>query len=389
MSLSPILGYQHIHRTQGTKKEMRLGRKQIQADLHIFLGTIGALIIIGLLFIYSSSSVYALERFHSAIYFVKKQLFGLMLGLGAIAVARLFPLSTVKRLTPLFFFGSLGLTLITMLPHFAHHIHGSSRWINIFGFSFQPSEMLKIALLLYVAHFLTKKEKRSSSFIHGYLPFLVILGVTSLVLLKQPDFGLAVTLVITTFILLFIAQFQTKHLLLTFSALLPGAIALVLFKPYRLKRILTFMNPWSDPQGAGFQIIQSLIAIGSGGMWGVGISHSKQKFFYLPMQHTDFIFSIIAEETGFAGALFLIALYAMFLYFGVRIAWQLKDPFSLFTTLGFVILISIQTIMNLAVTTGLVPTKGLGLPFVSYGLTALICNLAILGILITMVRENR
>lgn len=368
---------------------MRYSRKRIHADLTIFLGIIAALIVIGLLFIYSSSSVYALERFGSATYFVKKQLVGLFLGLCALAIARIFPLDLVKKLTPLFFFCSLGLTAVTLLPHFAHHIHGSSRWINLFGFAFQPSEILKIALLLYVAYFLTKKEKKSFSFIHGYLPFLIILGITSVLLLKQPDFGLTVTLVLTTFILLFIAQFQAKHLLLTFSALIPAAIALVLLKPYRLKRILTFMNPWDDPQGAGFQIIQSLIAIGSGGLWGVGISHSKQKFFYLPMQHTDFIFSIIAEETGFVGSFFLILLYGMFLFFGIRIARQLTDPFSIFTMLGFVILITLQSIINLAVATGLVPTKGLGLPFVSYGLTALVCNLAILGVIITMVKENR
>ena len=229
----------------------------------------------------------------------------------------------------------------------------------------------------------------SLSFTRSYISFLCILGITSLILLKQPDFGLTVTLALTGFILLFIAHFKGKHLLITLGALLPVAIALILLKPYRLQRILTFLDPWSDPQGAGFQIIQSLIAIGSGGWFGLGISHSKQKFFYLPMQHTDFIFSIIAEETGFVGSLCIVSLYVLITYYGIRIAWYLTDPFARFTVLGFVIMTSLQALINLAVTTGLVPTKGIGLPFVSYGNTGLVCNLMMIGLIMNLVHENR
>lgn len=368
---------------------MRLEQQKLRADVGIFLGTIITLIIIGLIFIYSSSSVYALEKFGSSSYFVRKQLFGLLIGFIGFIVATLIPLSTIKKLSPLLFFSTLGMTALTLVPAFAQRIHGSSRWLNIFGFTFQPSEMLKMAFIVYLAHFLAKREYRTSSFVHSYLPFLVIIGITSIVLLKQPDFGMTVTLVTTAFILLFIAQFQNKHLLITLATLVPVTIGLILLKPYRLKRILTFLNPWSDPQGAGFQIIQSLIAIGSGSMWGVGIANSKQKFFYLPMQHTDFIFSIIAEETGFAGSILLISLYGTMLYFGLRIAWQMKDSFSTFVTLGFVIIINLQAVINLAVATGLVPTKGIGLPFVSYGNTALVCSLAMLGLIFNIIRENR
>jgi len=171
-------------------------------------------------------------------------------------------------------------------------------------------------------------------------------------------------------------------------AAIPAVVSLVYLKPYRLKRILTFLNPWEDPKGAGFQIIQSLIAIGSGSLWGVGISHSKQKFFYLPMQHTDFIFSIVAEEAGFLGSLCIIALFVSFAYFGMRLSWQLRDPFYQFTVLGFVILITLQAIINLAVTTGLVPTKGIGLPFVSYGNTSLVCSLCMVGLIINIVHSS-
>lgn len=291
-------------------------------------------------------------------------------------------------LSPLFF-ASLGLTALTLVPGLSQHINGSSRWINFYGFAFQPSELLKIALILYIAHFITKNHKRTSSFINGYLPPLIIVGITSLILLKQPDFGLTVTLIITVFALFFITQFYTLYLALTMAALIPAGIALIMFKAYRLKRILTFLNPWDDPQGAGFQIIQSLIAIGSGHIMGLGIAQSKQKFFYLPMQHTDFIFSIIAEETGFIGCLTIITLYMILLYTGLKLAWQLTDPFCTLSSIGFVLLINLQALINLAVTTGLVPTKGIGLPLISYGNTALVCNLAMIGLMVRMVKEAR
>lgn len=363
-------------------------QKTMNADLGMFLISITALIIIGLIFIYSSSSVFALEKTGSAHYFVKKQFFGLILGLCALVMARLTPLHLIKHLSPFLFMISLSLTACTLLPYIGEHIHGSSRWLKIFGFGFQPSELVKVSFILYLAYFLSKKIHRASSFMHNFLPFLCILGITSGILLLQPDFGLTVTLTLTACAMLFVAEFQTRNLLYTIIALIPIVIGLICWKAYRIKRILTFLNPWSDPQGAGFQIIQSLIAIGSGRYSGVGIAQSKQKFFYLPMQHTDFIFSIIAEETGFIGCCFLILLLTIMLYFGYRIAWRMSDPFCVFATFGFVTLMSLQSVINLTVATGLAPTKGIGLPFVSYGNTALICHLIMVGLIMNMVNEN-
>ena len=363
---------------------MLIPKKQRTADLKVFLGIVATLIIIGLIFIYSSSSVYALSTFESSHFFVKRQFIGLIIGSIGLLIARFFPLSLLKKLSPLIFLITLGITALTLVPLCAHHVHGSSRWLNLFGLTFQPSELLKNSFIIYLAFFLTKKEKISSSFFHGYLPFLIILALSCIILLKQPDFGLTITLCITACTLLFIAQFNNKHLLITIGALIPVSLTLIFLKPYRLKRIATFLNPWADPQGSGFQIIQSLIAIGSGKYCGVGIANSKQKFFYLPMQHTDFIFSIIAEETGFIGCATLILLYLLFLYFGMRIAWRMHDNFSTFVTLGFVILISLQAIINIAVATCLLPTKGIGLPFISYGNTALVCNLCMIGLIMNM-----
>jgi cell division protein FtsW len=216
-----------------------------------------------------------------------------------------------------------------------------------------------------------------------------MLGMTCAILLKQPDFGLTATLFATAFIIMFIAQVPLRYILGTLALMLPAAFALIYWQPYRLKRILTFLNPWDDPQGAGFQIIQSLIAIGSGGFSGVGIAQSKQKFFYLPMHHTDFIFSIVAEETGFLGSCILISLFVMFLFFGIRIATQLHDQFSKLATFGFVTLISMQAAINILVATGLVPTKGMGLPFISYGNTSLIATMIMIGLIINMVQAQK
>ncbi|MFC1842289.1 putative lipid II flippase FtsW [Candidatus Dependentiae bacterium] len=361
---------------------------KIKTDLNLFLLTVTTLIAIGLVFIYSSSSVYALEKFGCPHYFVKKQAFGLFLGIIGMIVAFVLPLKFIKKMTPLIFWGTFLLTGATLITSISQTIHGSSRWIKIFGFGFQPSEMLKLAIIMYIAYFISKKQDNLSSFFNAYLPVIIIVGATSLVLLKQPDFGLTVTLATTVFIMLFVAKFNPKHLFFSVLALIPSAITLVYLKPYRLKRIVTFLNPWKDPQGSGFQIIQSLIAIGSGGFWGVGISNSKQKFFYLPMQHTDFIFSIIAEETGFIGSLGILMLFITLFYFGMRISWQITDIFSRFTVMGFVALISLQAVINLAVATGLVPTKGIGLPFVSYGNTSLVCSLCMIGLIVNIVYSN-
>lgn len=357
---------------------------QLRSDVQSFLGITFALVIIGFLFIYSSSSVYALERFGSSNYYIKRQLIGLSLGLIALLTMRFISLDFLEAVTPILFFITFLLTAATLFPQVGIKIHGSSRWLHLKFFSLQPSELLKFSFVIYIARFLAKKEDKQFTFVGSYLPFLIVITAVAGMLLKQPDFGLAVTLALTAFILLFIAGFPLKHLLLTGAAIIPIIGFLILKYSYRLRRILTFLNPWDDPQGAGFQIIQSLIAIGSGKWWGSGISHSKQKFFYLPMQHTDFIFSIIAEETGFIGSCIVVSLYLLFLYFGMRIAWQLKKPFHIFSTLGFTILLSLQAVINILVVTGLLPTKGIGLPFISYGNSALICSCAMVGLILNM-----
>ncbi|MFH1644525.1 MAG: putative lipid II flippase FtsW [bacterium] len=365
-------------------------QNKLKSDVRILLVIVSLLIILGLIFIYSASSVYALEKFGAAHYFLKKQIIYLCLGIISFLIFAILPMSFWKKHIPIFFLISLLVTSMTMLPKTGFRIHGSSRWLSLFGFSFQPSEFLKLFLFMYIGYFLEKKQKKIESFWNSYLPFLMILGVTFVILLKQPDFGSVITIFATSVALLFIAEFNILHLFITVMCSFPLIIALIYSQKYRLDRILIFLNPWADPKGRGFQIIQSLIAIGSGSLWGLGISNSRQKFFYLPMQHTDFIFSIIAEETGFVGSCFIILLYLLFCYFGLRIALQLKENlFAFFTTLGFVVLICLQACVNLMVTTGLLPTKGLGLPFVSYGGTSLIAVLSMIGLIVNFSRKQR
>ncbi|MBN2267430.1 MAG: putative lipid II flippase FtsW [Candidatus Babeliaceae bacterium] len=359
-----------------------------KTSITFFLATIICLVIIGLVFIYSSSSVYALETHGSAAFFLNKQLVGLVLGCITVGILLLLPFPAIKAATPYFFLAMIGLTALTLIPGIGTSINGSRRWLSLGLFLFQPSEFLKHATLLYLAYYLEKKRFALSSFWYGYLPFLIILGIPALILLLQPDFGQAVTLVATGLLLFFMANGSLKYLIFTGISGIGAMLALIYAKAYRLRRLLIFLNPWRDPKGAGFQVIQSLIAIGSGKWFGLGIGQSRQKFFYLPMQHTDFIFAIIAEETGFIGVCILVILYLIFLITGMKLARTFSNPFAGLTTTGFVSIITLQALINLFVTTGLAPTKGIGLPFVSYGNSALMGNFFMLGVIVNAFLED-
>ena len=341
-----------------------------------------SLIAIGFIFIYCASYVYALERFGSPSYFVKKQALGLLLGLIAFGSARFIPMSLLYRSTPLLTLAAIAISAMALLPGFGVVIHGSHRWLSLKLVTFQPSDLLKIGIVLYTAYFLSQPDRVHRWFIIKCMPLLAVLGVTSGILLFQPDFGLMITLLATTIIMLLIAQYHVRSILISIAMFVPVGLLLIVLKPYRLARIMTFLNPWKDPQGAGFQIIQSLIAIGAGGIKGLGIAHSKQKFYYLPMQHTDFIFSIIAEETGVLGTAVVIALFLALLYCGIKLALAAPDRYCFFVCIGLVVVMSLQTIINLAVVSGLAPTKGLGLPFISYGNSALITYMAMIGLVL-------
>lgn len=361
-------------------------QQRIQYDFRVFSLVTVTLITLGIIFVYSSSSFYAFETLKQPFYFVKKQLFGIIVGIFGFFLAKKIPLQFFKQTSFFLFLSTVALTAATLTP-LGYKIHGAQRWINLGGFMFQPSELLKVALVLYLASFLSRKKLIEKNTVSTVIPLLTIVGATSLVLLKQPDFGCMVTLCTTTMIMLFIADLPIKYFLTAIGAAIPAIFLLIYTQPYRWQRIITYLNPWQDPQGSGFQIIQALIAEGSGGTWGTGIAQSQQKFLYLPMQHTDFIFAIIAEEIGFVGSIFLITLCSLFVWFGFRISWKLKDAFAALLVQGIATIISLQFVINLFVATGLAPTKGIGLPFISYGNTALVCNIMMIGFIANAVEE--
>lgn len=362
--------------------------KSLQHSTIIILGVVTLLLVISSLSIYSASAVFALEAYKHGAYFLYKQLTGIVIGLLVSIVLQSIPYEIIIRAVPIGYISACLLTAATLIPQMSRRIHGSSRWLKV-GITFQPSELLTIMAVLVMAYVLAHSVHTRNLFLKGYLPIFLVLIPAALILLAQPDFGMTVTLLLTAAIMLFIADARMKHLMITLCGAMPLGIVLVLMHPYRIQRILTFLNPWKDPSGSGFQVVQSLIAIGSGGWLGRGWGHSHQKFFYLPMQHTDFIFSIIAEELGFLGSTIIIVLFLLFIRHGLRIATLLRDPFCKYATAGFVTIISLHALMNIAVTLGIIPTKGVGLPFVSYGNTSLVCHLLMIAYIVRFVRHER
>jgi len=363
-------------------------QQKLKHDLYVFLLICSTFITLGLIFVYSSSSYYALETLNQPLFFVKRQILGLFLGLFACFIGQYISLRLLKELSFFILISTTTLTALSCINKFSHKMNGSNRWINIKGFVFQPSELLKVALVIYLASLLSRKKILDNTTKKTALPLIIIMSTIGIILLKQPDFGCLATLFTTTLIMLFIANLPIRYFFGTILLATPMAFLLIYIQPYRWQRIITYLNPWQDPQGTGFQIIQSLIAIGSGGLWGCGIAQSQQKFFYLPMQHTDFIFAIMAEEIGFIGSLFFITLCILFLWYGFQISWNLQNSFSIYLTQAIIMIISLQFIINLLVSTGLAPTKGIGLPFVSYGNTALVCNLLMIGLIINAVKSE-
>jgi cell division protein FtsW len=358
-------------------------QQRLSASLpKFFIGIVTILLIIGSLFVYSASCIFALEMYNNPHFFFKRHIFGIIIGLATIALTQLIPISFIKKFSLPFLYTTLFLTGLSLTQSFGVFINGSSRWIKIGNFSFQPSELLKIALIFYISKILSQKRLTS----YDYLLCIISVFLSSFLLLKQPDFGMTVTIAITLLLLFFVTHARFVSFVFIILSIVFGSIFLITMQPYRIQRILTFLDPWHDPQGKGFQIIQSFIAIGCGGVYGNGIGHSQQKLFYLPMQHTDFIFPIIAEETGFIGALIVILLYLSFLLYGIKIVKTISDSFCALASFSFIMVIEIQALINIAVATGLAPTKGIGLPFISYGNTNLVCTLFMIGFILKSLR---
>lgn len=353
--------------------------------INIFTVTI-ALICLGIVMVYSASSIYAWERYKDSAFFLKRHLSFMLIGsLIAFLLMGIDYRKFRKWSKPLVVI-ALFLLVLVLIPGLGREVAGARRWFRFRFLSFQPSELANLAVIIYVADFLSRKGEEVKSFLKGFLPPIMVLGAVSLLILAQPDLGTTVALAAVVLIMLFIAGTKKQYLLTLFLTALPVLYLLVFSVSYRRARILAFLNPWLDPRGSGFQIIQSQLALGSGGLFGVGLGHSKQKLFYLPAAHTDFIFSIIGEELGFIGTVGVIILFMLFIYHGLKVIKNATDRFGYFLSLGIILMITIKAVINIGVSCGMLPTKGLPLPFISYGGSSFVLDMIGVGILINIAR---
>ncbi|MBN1365361.1 MAG: putative lipid II flippase FtsW [Syntrophaceae bacterium] len=352
-------------------------------DIILLLVTL-ILVIVGTAMIYSSSSIIALEKYEDSLFFLKKQLVFVFLGFTSMIIMTKLPYTYLKKVAYPGVLVSLLLLSMLFIPSLGLKRGGATRWLNLGGFSFQVSEMVKIMIVIFLAHILTRKAFQITNFTRGILIPLAVTSVVILLILLEPDFGASAIIIAILILMLCVAGAQIKHLLYLVAAFIPLGISLILYKGYRLTRFTAFLNPWKDADNTGFQIIQSLISFGSGGAFGVGIGDGMQKLFYLPEPHTDFILSIIAEESGFIGVTIVIIMFAFFAYRGFIIALKAPDLFGSLLAAGLTMVISLEAFINIAGVMGLIPLKGLVLPFLSYGGTAFIMSMTAVGILLNI-----
>ena len=338
----------------------------------------------GIIMVYSASSALALQRFGSDYYFLKRQALFSLAGIVVLVGFSYIPFRLYRLLTyPVLLLG-IGMLVAVIFSGWGVSAGGSTRWLQFGPLRFQPAELARMALVIYLAYSMSKKDELLRDFYVGFLPHLIVLGVLLLLLMAQPDFGSVVIFAALTWIMLFVGGCRLSHLLGVILLFLPLIWLLMNQAEYRVKRLMSFLHPWEHSSDAGYQIVHSFMAFGTGGITGAGIGKGYQKLFYLPEPHTDFIFSVIGEELGLIGVMIVIILYGIMLMRGIRIARHAQDPFGAFLAMGITVAIGLQVCINMGVTLGLLPTKGLALPFLSYGGTSLLINMAAVGIMMNI-----
>ncbi len=346
-----------------------------------------ALLALGTLMVLNTTYFLGQEKTGDPFHFFKLHLVHIAVGFAVLAALSQFSLAGLRRLVmPLMIVG-VGLLILVWVPGFGVVRGGARRWVRLGPVLAEPSELVKFAVVFFLADFLAKRQDLMSSFERGPLPAFLIVGPIALLVLKQPDFGTTVMLALVLFALLFAAGARAKHLGAAGGLALAALILQAVAKPYRLRRLTAFLDPWASARGAGFQLTQSFIALGEGGGWGTGLGAGRQKMFYLPQAHTDFVFAVVVEEFGMVGALVVFALFCAILFRGMRIAHEEPDPFASLLAVGLTAMLSLQALVNMAVVIGLVPTKGLPLPFLSYGGTSMVMAMAALGALLALSRR--
>ncbi|MFZ0814483.1 MAG: putative lipid II flippase FtsW [Candidatus Sulfotelmatobacter sp.] len=359
--------------------------KRVSVDRWLFTVTM-LLVFVGLVMVFSASAVMARERFGSPYAFLVKQLIWASAGLVAMVVAMRMDYRRYKN--PAVVFSLLGMTTLLLISvFFLDRSHNTHRWFRVGGFSFQPSELAKPVLILFLAYFLEARTKTMDDWRNtlapAAAPVLVLLGLIVL----QPDLGTAIACAGIAACILYVAGMRLRYFAYAFGASLVPLYFLIFHVSFRRDRILAFMNPYAERQKAGFHLIQSLIAVATGGITGTGLMEGKQKLFYLPEPHTDFIFAVTAEELGLVGALFVVSLFAIFLWRGMRASWRTGDIFGRYLAVGITTMVVLQAFINISVVLGMMPTKGIPLPLVSYGGSSLFFTLVCVGVLLNITKQ--
>ncbi len=356
--------------------------QKLQIDRWLFLATVG-LALFGVVMVYSASAMIAQQENHSQFLYLGKQALWTSIGFVAMFVAMRFDYQQLN--SRWIVYGLLLLTILLLLAVFGFSpVNGARRWIKLRGFSIQPSEIAKLSLALFLARFLERRTGDETSFWRTFLPCFFMLGIVAGLVAKEPDLGTALMLAIICFTVCFAAGVRPMHLA---GAVVPALLfvgKMLIFTPFRMKRLAAFIDPWADAQGTGYQVVQSLIAVGSGGTHGLGYAQGRQKLLFLPFAHSDFIFAVVGEELGLVGAAIIVFVFAIFLWRGMRAALRAPDRFGMLLGIGIVISIVAQALLNISVVLALVPTKGIPLPFISYGGSSIVPTLAGVGILLNI-----
>lgn len=359
--------------------------KRVSVDKYLFIATL-VLVFIGLVMVFSASAVMAKEKFGSPYEFLLRQLAWALAGFLALVITMKVDYRHYKH--PAIVFSALGLTtLLLVMVFFLDRSHNTHRWIRLGPLSFQPSELAKPTLALFLAYFLETRTKMMDDWRNTLAPAIVPAAAVSGLILMEPDLGTAMVCMAITAVILFVAGLRLRYYVYALAPLPLFFYVFIVRVPWRYQRILAFVDPYSDPQGRGFHIIQSLIAVGTGGVTGVGLMEGKQKLFYLPQPHTDFIFAVTAEELGLFGAMIVVGLFAVFLWRALRTAVVTKDVFARYLVSGISAMVVVQALFNISVVLALLPTKGITLPFISYGGSSLFIMLASVGVLLNVTQH--
>ncbi|WP_435924936.1 stage V sporulation protein E [Paenibacillus sp. DYY-L-2] len=365
-----------------------MGKSLGKPDFWLIASILG-LLTIGIVMVYSAGSVLAFHNYGDSFYFVKRQMLFAGLGLAAMFFMMNFDFRILKKYSKVLLLICFGLLVIVLIPGIGVVRGGARSWLGISSFGIQPSEFMKLGMILFLSYLLSKEDYRITHFTRGLLPPLGMIGAAFGLIMLQPDLGTGTVMFGASLLIVFTAGARIKHLAGLAALGVLGFVGLILAAPYRLQRITAFLDPWSDPLGAGYQIIQSLYAIGPGGLAGLGLGMSRQKYSYVPEPQTDFIFSILAEELGFIGGLLVLTLFLILVWRGMRVAMTVDDLFGSLLAVGIVGMVGIQVVINIGVVIGLMPVTGITLPLISYGGSSLTLMLTALGILLNISRFAR